>query len=115
MWNDNLPKPNSIYVFSSGKTNSTTVFLGKDVITNDIIINQKIMISELTDVVKKYKTINTDKDMYKRGWDIKFRPQNFQSGGKNQTDYFNHPDRKKCEGNVLEYCLGIIKNDIETN
>lgn len=104
MWNDNLPKPNTIYVLSSGKLNQTTVFLGKDVMDLVMLENQKKMIAELTSVVNKYKPLNKELDRFNRGWTIKFRPQNFQSGGSEKTNYFTHQSRKQCELNVLEFC-----------
>ena len=105
MWNDNLPKPCAIYVLSSGKANETTLFLGKDVISKEMLNSQREMIEELNDIVLKYKKANKLLDKYKRGWDIKFRPQNFQCGGIKQTNYFIHPNRALCEKNVLEYAL----------
>lgn len=105
MWNDNLPKPHAIYVLSSGLVNSTTFFLGQDVITESLAKSQLKMIDELHKVVLKYKCINESLDVYKRGWNTKFRPQNFQSGGKSKTNYFEHQDRYKCEERVLEYAL----------
>lgn len=103
MWNDNLPKPNAIYILSSGKADATTVFLGKDVMPNEMLESQKLMIKELNDIVARYKLTNHALDKYNRGWDIKFRPQNFQGGGSKKTNYFTHPDRQQCEKNVLEY------------
>jgi hypothetical protein len=104
MWNDNLPKPDTVYILSSGKTDSTTIFLGRDVLPITLIESQRMMILELNKIVDKYRLINKQLDQFNRGWDIKFRPQNFQSGGKAVTDYFNHPSRSMCEKNALEFC-----------
>lgn len=103
MWNDNLPKPNTIYILSSGKANATTVFLGKDVMPKEILESQQSMIKEFNDTVARYKLTISTLDKYNRGWDIKFRPQNFQGGGGKKTNYFTHQDRRQCEKNVLEY------------
>jgi hypothetical protein len=103
MWNDNLPKPDAIYVLSSGKTNATTIFLGKDVMPTEMLASQQDMMKELKTIVAKYKLTNQTLDKYNRGWDIKFRPQNFQGGGGTKTNYFTHSDRKMCEKNALEY------------
>jgi len=103
MWNDNLPKPKAIYILSSGKENATTVFLGKDVITESTINTQKEMIKKIKELVNNFKHQTSEQDIYKRGWYIKVRPQNFQEGGAAQTNYFTHPDRILCENNVLEY------------
>ena len=103
MWNDNLPKPDTVYILSSGKANATTVFLGKDVMPEEMLMSQQSMIKELNDIVARYKLTNSTLDKYNRGWDIKFRPQNFQGGGGKKTNYFTHQDRQQCEKNVLEY------------
>lgn len=103
MWNDNLPKMDTIYVLSSGITNQTTIFLGKDVITEEILNSQVEMVKELTAIVNKYRKLNQSLDHFSRGWDIKFRPQNFQNGGAEKTNYFTHSNRQNCEANALEY------------
>lgn len=103
MWNDNLPKMDAIYILSSGITNSTTIFLGRDVITEQMLASQVQMVKELTAIVEKYRTINRALDLFNRGWDIKFRPQNFQGGGGEKTNYFTHTNRQNCEANALEY------------
>lgn len=103
MWNDNLPKSDIIYVLSSGIKNETTVFLGRDVITQGVYDNQKKMFSEMKGLVDKYKTLNDKIDIFNRGWATKFRPQNFQGGGHSKSNYFTHNDRTICETRVLEY------------
>lgn len=103
MWNDNLPKPNTIYVLSSGLINATTIFLGRDVMTERMLDSQLNMLKELNEIVAKYKIINAELDQFSRGWDTRFRPQNFQYGPKQKTNYFSHPDRKQCEANALEF------------
>ena len=103
MWNDNLPKPNTIYVLSSGAVNETTVFLGRDVMTAAMLASQVAMIKELSAIVDKYRKINAGLDQFNRGWDTKFRPQNFQGGGGAKTNYFTHRDRRSCEANALVY------------
>lgn len=103
MWNDNLPKQETVYVLSSGKRDETTVFMGRDVITPEMVDSQKEMLKEMDRLVNKYRKINKAKDLFGRGWDIKYRPQNFQGGGKMLTDYFDHKDRKACENNAMEF------------
>lgn len=103
MWNDNLPKPHAMYVLSSGATNATTIFMGCDVMSQAMLASQEAMVRELNAIVEKYRLINSQLDQYNRGWDTKFRPQNFQNGGQVKTDYFAHPDRTKCEFNALNY------------
>lgn len=103
MWNDNLPKQETVYVLSSGEMDETTVFMGRDVITPGMVDSQKEMLKEMNQLVNKYRKINKAKDLFGRGWDIKYRPQNFQGGGKELADYFGHKDRKACEKNAMEF------------
>lgn len=107
MWNDNLPKLGAIYIYSNEKVNQTTVFMGRDVITAEIIELQQQLIDQLTAVVNEFRSKVSDADLMSRGWDIKYRPQNFQGGGVRCCDYFKHPDRKVCEKNVLEFARGL--------
>ena len=103
MWNDNVPKQKAIYVLSSGKLNATTVFLGRDVITQaqyDIMAQQE---KEIEQVVAKYALLMEQADSLKRGFLQKSRKQHFQMGGGRKTNYFKHADRIKCEQNVLDY------------
>ena len=103
MWNDNLPKPDTIYVLSSGVMDATTIFLGRDVITTAMVDSQRAMLAEMDKVVNKYRKLNLQLDVFGRGWDTKYRPQNFQGGGKSKTNYFEHEMRKTCEKNALEF------------
>jgi hypothetical protein len=103
MWNDNIPKPNSIYILSSGNQNATTIFLGKDVITQatyDLFAQQE---AEIELIVQKYKSMSIAADSFNRGWVQKSRKQHFQAGGGALTNYFTHSDRAKCEQNALVY------------
>lgn len=103
MWNDSLPNPNSIYVLSSGEVNKTTIFLGKDVITNAEVQMQIAFWKEQKLLEAKYRAIMKPLDTFNRGWDIKGRPQNFQGGGGEKTNYFKHASRELCEKNALDY------------
>ena len=103
MWNDNVPRPNSIYIFSSGRYNKTTFFLGRDVITPEEYKLFRQIISEVAPIIEKYKLISKGIDKFKRGWVQSSRCQHSQIGGKKFADYFSHPDRQKCEQNVLDY------------
>lgn len=103
MWNDSLPNPNSIYVLSSGKLNETTVFLGKDVITDAEVQMQISFWKDQKLLEAKYRDMIKPLDTFNRGWDIRGRPQNFQGGGGEKTNYFKHANRAQCEKNVLDY------------
>jgi len=103
MWNDNLPKPNTIYVLSSGALNKTTIFLGRDVISPE---EQKLMDQQeaaIAKIVKEYNEKMKNIDQFNRGWIQKSRKQHFQGGGNAKTNYFTHASRQLCESKALEY------------
>lgn len=103
MWNDNLPKPSTIYVLSSGIVNQTTVFMGRDVISPE---EQSLMDEQeaaIAKIVKEYNEKMKAIDKFGRGWIQKSRKQHFQGGGNVKTNYFTHSSRKQCEENVLEF------------
>ena len=105
MWNDNVPRQNALYVLSSGLANATTLFLGKDVITQstyDLMTQQE---AEIAAIVKKYNLLMSQADTHGRGWVQKSRKQHFQGGGAQYTNYFTHADREKCEKSALKWAL----------
>lgn len=105
MWNDNVPRPDTVYILSSGVMNATTIFLGKDVIaqaTYDLLKEQE---QEILKIVKKYNALMLESDVFNRGWTQKSRKQHFQYGGNSKTNYFTHNDREKCEQNALRFAL----------
>jgi hypothetical protein len=104
MWNDNLPHPTAIYIYTSEKENSTTVFMGKDIITDDIINLCNALNEEINQIAQKYKVEFKNLDIYERGFYSTPRKQHFQGGGSNKTNYFTHHMRSLCEKNVLEFC-----------
>jgi len=103
MWNDNVPKPETIYVLSSGNLNKTTVFMGRDVISAE----EEALLAEQQEavdcVVKIYVERMRAVDRFNRGWVQKSRKQHFQQGGGDFTNYFTHRDRSLCEERTLEY------------
>lgn len=103
MWNDNLPNPNTIYILSSGAANATTLFLGRDVITTAELQCQVNFFDDVKKLITHYRTIMGPLDSFSRGWDLKARPQNFQSGGNIKTNYFTHVNKFNCEQNVLTF------------
>lgn len=103
MWNDNVPKPMAIYILSSGVQNATTIFMGRDVISD---AEQKLMDeqeAEIAKIVKAYNTKLNAIDTFNRGWLQKSRKQHFQGGGGAKTNYFTHASREACETNALMY------------
>jgi hypothetical protein len=103
MWNDSLPHPNSIYVLACGNLNQTTLFMGRDVITEEQLVCRDNFMLEVKELIAKYKEIMAPLDFHKRGWYLKARPQNFQEGGGDMTNYFIHPKRSICEKLALEF------------
>lgn len=106
MWNDNVPKQDIIYVISSAKYDATTIFLGKDVISNatyELLAKQE---AEIELIVQKYKKLMSTVDTFNRGWQQRSRKQHTQAGKSVKTNYFVHPDRIKCEKNALKFVLG---------
>lgn len=103
MWNDSLPRPNAVYIFNSGRYNTTTVFMGRDVITQaeqDLLDKKE---REYKKIDEKYKKLLAELDVHNRGWQQKARKQHFQYGGKDKTDYFSHSKKSICEQNVLDF------------
>jgi hypothetical protein len=103
MWNDSLPNPNTIYVLSSGKLNETTIFMGRDVISEEELNCREDFLLDLQLVVDKYRGIMPKMDTFERGWLLKARQQYFQEGGGKKTNYFIHPKRRACELLALEF------------
>jgi len=103
MWNDNLPKPNTIYVLSSGLLNKTTIFLGRDVISPEEQALMDEQEAKIAEIVKEFNKRMTTVDKFGRGWIQKSRKQHFQGGGNAKTNYFKHTSRQLCESNALDY------------
>ena len=97
------PKRSAAYIMSSGRTDSTTMFMGEDVFTTEeaaVIEKYNILFEELKQKCKTELDGVTNKN---RGWLYSHRRQFFQQGGKEKTNYFTHTDRKQCEKRVLEF------------
>jgi hypothetical protein len=103
MWNDNVPRPDSIYIFCSFTTNETTIFMGRDVITPAMYDAMEAVKSEVVKFFKTQNHILAAADGFKRGWALRIRWQNCQAGGAKKTNYFTHEDREACETNALMY------------
>jgi len=103
MWNDNLPKPETIYVLASGINNATTVFMGRDVISPEEQALMDTQEAAIAKVVKEYNKKMAAIDTFGRGWVQKSRKQHFQGGGNVKTNYFTHQSRQQCEQNALDF------------
>lgn len=105
MWNDSTAKHGACYIMSSAKTNSTTLFMGEDVITAeelDVINKYHALFAELKAQCATEMAGVTSKN---RGWLYSHRQQFFQQGGGVKTNYFTHVDRNSCEQSALEFLL----------
>lgn len=92
MWNDSAPaNPNGIYIFTYKNTDSTTIFLGKDVITAEELATFKLQLEEFRQIEKKY-------GISASGFKLNCRPQYNQKG-----NLMTHPDRSKREQAVLDF------------
>ena len=98
-YNCGLPHSHGIYIFSSSKYNKTTVFRGRDVVSEEKRTLYSAMHSEMNEVLEKYRSEEDWND--DRGFDFFIRNMYTQKGGSQKTDYFLHKDRKQCEDNVI--------------
>tara|TARA_R110002126_G_scaffold162549_5_gene310525 strand:+ start:93 stop:638 length:546 start_codon:yes stop_codon:yes gene_type:complete len=99
-YNGGLPKPGSIYIFSSKKYNKTTVYFADDVVKKSKRELFSCLIEEINDVLKKYQSL-PEWQNDERGFNFYIRNMFTQSGGRAKTDYFEHKDKTICEESVL--------------
>lgn len=113
MYNSGGIKQQLIYVFCSKKTDSTTIYCGKDIMTLD----QQKLLDELIEkqriIEKEYNEKLKECDVNHRGISYYTRPMIQQNGGASYTNYFIHRDREKCEQNVYEYLYALIEKNTE--
>lgn len=94
---------NFLYVFCSEKTDETTIFLGKDIITPEQ--NERIA-KHIKEARERDEVFNEEMkkiDKINRGWEYYTRPMFVQKGGKIFANYFEHSDREKVEQNALKW------------
>lgn len=103
MYNGGLPKENYIYLFCSEKSDETTMYMGSDVlhenvreVTDEYTTKIKALEQELNGILSAMPE-NT------RGFSYYARHMYTQQGGKHFTDYFNHNERAECENKVFEH------------
>jgi hypothetical protein len=103
LYNSGGIKPTFLYIFCSDKTDSTTMFWGRDLISDE----QQAIIDELIQAQRELERIANKRlretDTNNRGISYYTRPMIGQSGAADKTDYFNHKERAQCEQNVLDY------------
>lgn len=103
MWNDSTPKPGAVYIMSSARVDSTTVFMGEDVVSKQSLELFEQAVKEMNAVAKKFNQLAAEKDIFESGFIVTCRKQFFQQGGQLKTNYFAHKNRKQRENNVLEF------------
>lgn len=106
-WNDSLVKHDAIYIFSSGRYNQTTVFLGQDVLDSAREQYLIAQYNQIRDIIAQTQTaLLTMPDPFNRGFSLTYaRPKFEQGGGNKKVDYFQHTSRQTCENNVLTFAL----------
>jgi len=103
LYNSGGIKQDFIYVYSAAKYNKTTLYIGGDVCS----LEQQRLIDELVqrqnELAKEYNSRIKEADVTRRGVYYYTRPMISQRGGAELTDYFTHPDRKRCELRVYDF------------
>ena len=101
VFNSSLPKPDTIYVFSSKKYNATTLFNANDIVSPEKRKMYDMLLERYDEVLNEMRQL-PEWSEDKRGFDFYMRAMYTQSGGAVKTNYFTHEDREMCERNVLE-------------
>jgi hypothetical protein len=99
---------NYIYTLCSKKTNTSTLFLGKDIMTEEM---NQVISQHIEEARKKDEEVNAklaSMDPFHRGVFYYTRPMIGQHGDCSYTNYFTHASREQCEENVLTYVQDMI-------
>jgi hypothetical protein len=102
VYNGGLPKPDYIYIFSSQKYNETTIYYGRDILSDNTRKEFSNLVADLRKTLDRYKKKIVDSDRHVRGFSFYIRNMYTQAGTSDKTDYFYHADRQKCEARVLD-------------
>ncbi|MCR8679639.1 MULTISPECIES: hypothetical protein [Campylobacter] len=111
MWNSNIPKENSIYVFASYQQRDLTFFLGHDVIEKkereELLILWQKTDEEYNKWTKSFRDkINAGKFSNEYGFTTYIRKAYEQKNTHNKNailNFFKNKNRKKLEDNVFEF------------
>jgi hypothetical protein len=109
LYNSGGVKQNYIYVFGSKKTDKTTIYLGRDILTVEA---QRLIDAHVEEARKRDEELNAmlaALDIHKRGIVYYTRPMINQSGGATCTNYFTHVEREQCEKNVFTFVDKLIE------
>jgi hypothetical protein len=98
-----------IYVLTSRQHDETTVYLGSDIITNEIneLITEHIERCRELDKILNEKL--EEKDIHKRGIRYYTRPMIIHKGSSEYTNYFKHENRIETEENVFRLLRKLSK------
>lgn len=100
-YNGGLPKEGVVYIFSSKKSDETTIFFADDVVSKrkrELFSN---LVEDLNSVLKLHQ-MGEEWHEDCRGFDFYIRHMYVQSGS-GKKDYFKHSQRQFCESNVLNH------------
>lgn len=105
LYNSGGIKADIIYIFTNESMNTTTLYLGRDIITKE----QNNLIIELIKKQRELEKDCNDKlneiDTNNRGISYYTRPMIGQQGTSEKTNYFSHENKKVCEENVLKFLM----------
>lgn len=115
VWNGNLPKYNAIYLFGVYNRKDITFFLGKDVLPMDEREEMVKFYDDIRRIAEDFQAglrekYGSKKFKFDRGFDIYIRETYQQDRIVNPNailNYFNHPDRKTVEQNVIDFCNNL--------
>lgn len=102
VWNDTSPHQHAVYIFSSGRVDQTTIFMGCDVITLAMYDLHAELEQKMRDLVDEYRGRAQALDEFDRGWVMDFRRKHSQAGGARKTNWFTHRYRHRCEQRALD-------------
>jgi hypothetical protein len=103
LYNSGSVKQNYIYIFCSEQTNETTIYKGSSIMSPE---QHKLITEHIEKSRKADEDLNAklkQLDINNRGICYYTRPMINQSGGKFNTNYFEHKYRKKSELNALNW------------
>ena len=114
-YNGTLPHHYCIYVFTSQKYDKHTIFLGKDVVgqkKRQYLENLSYKIELLIKEAEEKYLKENPTDETQRGFSLYHRAKYEQkcSHISYSNDYFIHPDKDKCEKNVIDWIESLEIN-----
>lgn len=103
LYNSGGVKPSYVYVFTSEKTNSTTIYKGSSIITDEQYRIIQEHIRKQRELDKITNQLLAEGDINHRGICYYTRPMINQCGGATYTNYMTHKNRELNEQEVLDY------------